>query len=144
MHYSDIPRKIIAEKYIENSDNDLYDYKVWCFNGKAHYVQFLSERNTDGLKMAFYDRDWNKQDFYNDFSYNPKEIPKPNNLDLLIELSEKLAKDINYVRVDFYITNSGQIYFGEMTFTPTSGSCTWDSYKTDLMLGQMLELNKEK
>ena len=143
MHYSAIPRKIIAEKYIENFDNDLYDYKVWCFNGKAHYVQFLSERNTNGLKMAFYDREWNKQDFYNDFSYNPKEITKPNNLDLLLELSEKLAQNLNYIRVDFYITNDGQIYFGEMTFTPTSGSCTWDSYETNLMLGQMLELNRE-
>ena len=77
MHYSDIPRKIIAEKYIENSDNDLYDYKVWCFNGKAQYVQFLSERNTDGLKMAFYDRDWNKENFVYSYPIDTKENPKP-------------------------------------------------------------------
>ena len=53
---------ISLEKYIENDGNDeLYDYKLWCFSGKVKYIQFLSGRNLNGLKMAFYDRDWNKQ-----------------------------------------------------------------------------------
>ena len=144
MHYSDIPRKIIAEKYIENSNNDLYDYKVWCFNGKAQYIQFLSERNTDGLKMAFYDRDWNKENFVYSYPIDTKENPKPKNLDLLLSLAEKLAQGFNHARVDFYITNNGQIYFGEMTFTSCSGISDWNPKSTDLMLGQMIELNKEK
>ena len=57
LHYRDIKPKIIIEKFIENKGtNDLYDYKFWCFDGKVKYIQFLSERNLDGLKMAFYDR----------------------------------------------------------------------------------------
>ena len=144
MHYSAIPRKIIAEKYIENFDNDLYDYKVWCFNGKAHYVQFLSERNTDGLKMAFYDREWNKQDFVYSYPLDQKENKKPVNLNLLLSLAEKLSESFSHARVDFYITNDGRIYFGEITFTSYSGICHWEPKSTDLMLGQMLELNREK
>ena len=143
MHYSDIPRKIIAEKYIENSDNDLYDYKVWCFNGKAHYVQFLSERNTDGLKMVFYDRNWNKQDFVYSYPLDTKENPKPKNLDLLLSLAERLSESFSHVRVDFYITNDGRIYFGEMTFTSCSGMSDWQPKSADLMLGQMIELNRK-
>lgn len=144
MHYSDIPRKIIAEKYIENSNNDLYDYKVWCFNGKAQYVQFLSERNTDGLKMAFYDRNWNKQDFVYSYPLDIKENPKPKNIDILLKLAEKLSESFSHVRVDFYITNDGQIYFGEMTFTSCSGMSNWQPKSTDLMLGQMIELREDR
>ena len=51
LHYKDIKPLIIAEKYIENDNQDLYDYKIWCFDGKAKYIQFLSERK-EGLKMA--------------------------------------------------------------------------------------------
>ncbi len=57
LHYRDIPPKIIAEEYLENSNDDLYDYKVWCFQGKPEYVMFLAERHK-GLKMAFYDTNW--------------------------------------------------------------------------------------
>lgn len=140
LHYTNIPRKIIAEKYIENNNEDLYDYKFWCFDGKVEYIQFLSERNTNGLKMAFYDRYWNKQTFYNNNQYNPKDIEKPKNLEQLIKLSEELSKGITYVRVDFYLLDDGSIKFGEMTFTPTSGSCKWDSKETNIMLGQLLKL----
>lgn len=140
MQYSAIPRKIIAEKYIENFDNDLYDYKVWCFNGNAHYIQFLSERNTDGLKMAFYDREWNKQNFVYNYPIDIKEIKRPQNLELLLALAEKLAEGFSHVRVDFYITNEGRIYFGEMTFTSYSGVSHWEPQSTNLMLGQMIKL----
>ena len=143
MHYSDIPHKIIAEKYIENSNNDLYDYKVWCFNGKAHYIQFLTERYIDGIKTTFYDTKWNKLDFVNFLPRDTKTNPKPEKLDLLIQLCEKLAQGFNYVRIDFYITNEGCIYFGEMTFTPASGTHDWDPKSTNLKLGQLIELNRK-
>ena len=37
-----------------------------------------------------------------------------------MELASILSRDFVYVRVDFYIINN-KIYFGEMTFTSTSG-----------------------
>ena len=143
-HYSNIPRKIIAEQYIENANSDLYDYKVWCFNGKAHYIQFLSERNTKGLKMAFYDRNWKKQDFAYSHPLDEKNIEKPKNLDLLLSLAEKLSQGFNHVRVDFYITNDGKIYFGEMTFTSCSGICDWKPDYMDMYFGNLLELPIDK
>ena len=140
LHYLKIPKKIIAEEYIENTKGDLFDYKIWYFNGKAHYIQFLSERNTKGLKMAFYDRDWQKQNFVYSHPLDKKNIEKPKNLDLLLSLAEKLAKGFNHVRVDFYITNDGKIYFGEMTFTSCSGICKWKPQNTDFYFGNLFEL----
>ena len=98
MHYSNIPRKIIIEQFIENSGDDLYDYKFWCFDGKVEYIQFLSERNTSGLKMAFYDRNWSKQEFVYSYPLDTKIIEKPSNLDQMIELAEKLAEGFSHVR----------------------------------------------
>ena len=142
LHYKDIKPKIIAEKYITNTGDDLYDYKVWCFNGKAKYIMFLSGRKTkSGLKMAFYDREWNKLPFAYSFPKNTDEIPKPDNLDEILELAEKLSAGFNFVRVDFYRLNDGTILFGEMTFTPAGGRCLWDPPSQDLILGEMIDLS---
>lgn len=140
LHYRDIEPKIIIEQYIENDGGDLYDYKFWCFGGKVKYIQFLSERNTNGLKMAFYDRNWKKQDFVYSYPLDIKDMQKPANLDEMIELAEKLAADFPHVRVDFYRLNDGTIIFGEMTFTSASGSCKWNKSDINRKFGDMIKL----
>lgn len=137
-HYSDIPRKIIAEEYISNG-KDLYDYKIWCFNGKAMYIQFLSERKQN-LKMAFYDTNWIKQDFVYSYEYDEKVIKKPESLKKLLLLAEKLSEGFLHVRVDFYILNNGDIKFGEMTFTSLSGTCKWNPQRSNKMLGDLIQM----
>lgn len=44
--YKDVPRKIIAEKYMEDASGDLKDYKFYCFNGEMKFVMINSDRNT--------------------------------------------------------------------------------------------------
>ena len=111
LHYRDINPKIIIEKFIENKGaDDLYDYKFWCYNGKVKYIQFLSGRNLSGLKMAFYDKNWIKQDFYNNNEFDERVMPKPKSLDKMVELAEILSESFNYVRVDFYQLENGEIY----------------------------------
>ena len=141
LQYSAIPRKIVAEKYIENNDRDLFDYKFWCFDGKVKYIQFLSERytNANGAQMAFYDRGWNKLNFIVAHPLDDKTIKKPDNLESMIELAEKLSSGFNYVRVDFYDVNN-KIYFGEMTFTPDSGQGKWEPEEMNLTIGRMIKL----
>lgn len=136
MQYHGIERRLIAEKYLENAGEDLYDYKVWCFNGRAKYIQFLSQRKT-GLKMDFFDRDWKHQTFIYDHPNCGQDIPKPNNLDELIEIAETLAAGFPHVRVDFYRMNDGTLYFGEMTFTSASGFQKWDPPEMDAKIGSL-------
>lgn len=143
MHYKDIHPKIIAEQYIENGDGDLYDYKVWCFNGKPKYIMFLAERQTN-LKMAFYDTSWNLLPLVNSYPKYDNEVLKPGNLDELLKISEILCKNFSYVRVDFYRLDDGTFKFGEMTFTSFSGVCKWDPPEYDLILGQLIALPVKK
>ena len=142
LHYRTIKPKIIIEKYIENTDGDLYDYKFWCFNGKVKYIQFLSERNLGGMKMAFYDTKWRKQAFVSDYHYplDTKNREKPDNLRDMIKLAEKLSRGFHYVRVDFYRLDDNTIFFGEMTFTPASGKMFWSDEKINNDLGKLIKL----
>lgn len=139
LHYMNISPKIIAEEYLENNNNDLYDYKVFCFDGKAESIMYLSERKK-GLKMAFYDLNWNKQNFVYTYPQNTADIPKPKNLQLLVELSEKLAQGFAHVRVDFYILNDGSLKFGELTFSSASGSCKWNPAEQNKVYGDLIKL----
>jgi hypothetical protein len=141
--YNNVTPKIIAEKYIENCENDLYDYKLWCFNGDVKYIQFLSERNTKGLKMAFYDKAWNKQNFVYNYPLDDKIIAKPKNLDKMISIAEQLSKEFPHVRVDFYDINN-KLYVGEMTFYSMGGYCKFTPKEWDYKFGEWLDLSKIK
>lgn len=138
LQYKNLRPRIIAEEYMENADHDIYDYKIWCFNGKAQYIQFYADRKTR-VKMAFFDRNWNKQAF----AYYPmyeKTVKRPDNLDEMLRLAEVLAADFPHVRVDFYRLNGGTIRFGEMTFTSASGRAHWNPPEADEMIGKLFVL----
>ena len=140
LQYTLIPRKIVIEQYIENKNDDLYDYKFWCFDGEVKYIEFISGRYTNQKKLAFYDINWQKQNFLSDRAVLDDEvIEKPDNFDLMVKLAETLSKGFNHVRVDFYDVNN-KIYFGEMTFTTSSGVCPWQPKEEDLEFGKMIKL----
>lgn len=139
LHYKDISPKIIAEEFLENQNEDLCDYKIWCFNGKPALIMFLAERNI-ALKMAFYDLDWNLLPFTYSYPQYEKMVTKPKNLDEMLAIAAKLSKDFIHVRVDLYRLNDGSLKFGEMTFTTASGACIWNPPEIDLVLGQMISL----
>ena len=142
--YKDVPKKIIAEKYIAEENKDLIDYKFMCFNGECKCIFTGSDRySEDGLKVTFYDRDWNILPF--ERHYPARKVPekKPEKLKEMILLAEKLAKDIPFVRVDFYLVKN-HIYFGEITFFPGSGFEEFTPFEWDKKLGEWLELPKKK
>lgn len=143
LQYKNIKPCIIAEEYIADLDGEIPDYKVWCFNGKAEYVMYLSER-TKGLKMAFYNREWEKQDFVYSYPKNESIIPRPEQLEKLISLAEILSEGFYHVRVDFYILKNGQIKFGEMTFSSAGGKSKWNPPEADFKLGSLLKLPTDK
>lgn len=143
--YKNIKPRIIIEKYMQNKDEDeLKDYKLMCFNGKVRCSFVCSDRyNNKGLKVDFFDINWNKMPFERKYPNSTQKIQKPQNYELMIELAESLAKNIPFVRVDFYEVNK-KVYFGEMTFFPGSGFEEFTPEKYDKILGDMLELPKEK
>ncbi len=47
--YKNVPRRIIAEQYIEPRPGvkDLPDYKWFCFDGEPRYCQVIQDRTTN-------------------------------------------------------------------------------------------------
>ena len=142
LHYTRIDRKIIAEKFMANGDDiDLTDYKFWCFDGKPTYCKCMTERTTK-LRIDYFDMNFQHMAFEQSNHPNsdhPERIPPPKNFELMKELAAKLAEGFAFVRVDFYEIE-GEVYFGEMTFTPAAGNFYYKSAGTDEYLGSLLRL----
>lgn len=139
--YKYVKRKIFAEKYMEdNKTEDLKDYKLMCFGGKVKCSFVVSERfSVEGLKVTFYDTDWKVMPFERHYPKSKDPIPKPTNYLKMVELAEKLAKDIPFVRVDFYEVE-GKLYFGELTFYPGSGWEEFTPFEWDRILGNWISI----
>jgi len=139
--YKNIQPKIICEKFmVDESGTELKDYKIMCFNGKAKCLFVGLNRNSPtGLNVDFYDMDWNPLPFERHYPSSGEKIPKPKTFDKMVTFAEKLAKDVPFVRVDFYEVN-GKLYFGELTFYPGSGFEEFTPEKYDYELGSWLDL----
>ena len=143
--YKNIKPRIIIEKYMEDKNTkELIDYKIMCFDGKVKMSFTCSERfDNDGLKVTFFDLDWNKLPFERHYKSSNKKIEKPINYKKMLELSEKLSKKIPFVRVDWYEIN-GKLYFGELTFYPGCGLEEFTPEEWDYKIGKMIKLPKIK
>ena len=141
--YKDVPRKIIAEKYMSDGENEeLNDYKLMCFNGTVKMSFVCSNRfNSEGLNVTFYDEKWNRLPFERHYPASATEIEKPVSYEEMVRLAEQLAQNIPFVRVDFYEIE-GKPYFVEMTFFPGSGFEEFEPMEWDYKIGEMLELPK--
>ena len=141
--YKNIKPKIIIEQYMEDKKaKELIDFKIMCFNGIPKFSFTCSERYNDGLKVTFYNLSWEKMSFERHYPSSTKNIEKPKNYELMLELSKKLSKNIPFVRVDWYEIN-GKLYFGELTFYPGSGMEEFKPVFWDKKIGQLIHLPNE-
>lgn len=127
--YYAIPRRVIAEKYIEQSDGNLMDYKIHCFNGEPKIIQVIGDRDliNHTAKECYFDMDWKRNSLmYNTYQQYDIAPDKPECFEEMIQVARRLSEDFIYVRVDLYIVDDG-IRFGEMTFTPAAGIGKWGS-----------------
>lgn len=142
--YKNVPRRIIAEKFMKDGDNngDLSDYKFFCFNGEPRYCQVIRDRNTKET-IDFYDMDWQHQEFVglNPIARNGlTPVDRPVHLVKMKEICRKLATEAPFTRVDLYVINN-HVYFGEITFYPATGMGVFTPDKYNQILGEMLILS---
>ena len=138
--YDQIAPCILCEKYMEDSNHELRDYKFWCFDGKVEFVNVFADRQKT-LKIATLTREWEPAGFENNI-YPPIEekLDKPKNYHLMVEIAELLSSEFAHVRIDLYNID-GDIFFGEYTFTPASGFQTFIPDEFDLIIGSKWNLD---
>lgn len=142
IHYGLIKPRIICEGYLDDLANDVpCDYKVYCFDGKAHCTMACTERGLDRhAKFDFYDREWkNKLPYSKSSLHTDRNITKPKAYEEMIDAAELLSKPFPFVRMDFYNIN-GKAVIGEMTFTPAGCIDTGYTELAQHILGEMIKL----
>ena len=140
--YSQIKPRIIIEKFMANDKNeDIADYKFFCFNGEPT-IMYISKglENHATASISFADMDYQISDIKRADYKALKELPpKPKSFEEMKRIAKKLSKDFPQVRVDFYEVQ-GKPYFGELTFYTCGGMIEWEKREYDERLGKMLEL----
>ena len=141
LQYKDIQHKIIIEKYMDDGTGDLRDYKFHCFDGKPKFIWIDSDRHTNHSRNL-YDLKWNQLPYMINTHYFPFPSPnKPKLLNKMIEISSILSEGFVYARVDLYIIDE-KIYFGEITFTSSSGTEEIIPKKFESKLASFIKLPK--
>lgn len=137
-YYSDIPRKIIVEKYLKN---DIEDYKIHCFNTGKMFIDICT-RETGVTQSVLYDNNW-KNLKVTAGNLDSRDFDKPKNFNKMLEIAKVLSEDFEYVRVDLYNVD-GQIYFGELTFCENSGFGKFTDESWDYKFGEFWNQPKLK
>ena len=132
-NYKTLVPKIIVEEIIFNEDN-LADYKFFCYKGVPKLIQVDIDRNVKkGVyhKRKFLNTFWIDQNYSILYPRYEKNIDKPTNLNSMLSAVTKIAKSTNldFLRIDTY-TNNQKLFIGELTnihgnaaetFYPSSG-----------------------
>ena len=117
--YTNIKRKIFAEKYI---DVPFLEYQVFCNNGVPVFFLVRSDLAGGGGRpfAVCYSTDWQKKD-YRTKNYPDIQLDKPQNFDEMLRIAQCLSANTLHLRVDFYETINGELYIGELTFYSHGG-----------------------
>lgn len=138
--YKHVKPRIIAEKYIEDHiDEELRDYKFFCFDGEPKVMFIASERSKGSTKFDYFDLEFNHLDIMQKYPNADTRRRKPVCFDEMIELAKVLSKGFPHVRVDFYEVD-GKIYFGELTFYHFSGFMPFRPSHWDRTFGDWIKL----
>ncbi len=146
--YKHIEPRIVVEKMLQTNEGKIpNDYKLNCFNGKVEFVYVSVDR--EGInKRNIYSRDWeplyftwNKK-YYDHSNLRGPEIKAPSTFAKMIEFAEIIAKDYQYVRVDFYDVD-GHLYFGEITQYHGGGFDQMLPKEWDYKFGNMISINAD-
>jgi hypothetical protein len=133
------PRGIMVEELLLDKGEIPDDWKVHVFHGKAGFIQYDIGRMKDH-SQAIYDLKGNKIHQTNPpwpQANMPDEIISilgQKKLEELIEISQKLAEDIDYSRVDFFLSDDKWV-FGE--FTNYHNSCQPQSDEWEVLAGNL-------
>lgn len=139
--YKNVPHRVIAERFLEDKNGELRDYKFFCFNGEPKFLYVSNNlASHQNVKMSFLNLDWSLAPFqgidYPLFEVLPE---KPSCYEEMLEVSRVLSANIPFVRVDLY-EYQGRVYFSEMTFFHSGGFMVFNDEKWDNELGKLIDL----
>jgi len=137
--YKNVPKRIIAEAFLDDESGDLKDYKFYCFNGVPKVLLIASNRYTSH-NFDYFDMDFNRLPITSAMGPNNPSITRmPDSFEKMKSIASQLSANYSHIRIDLYNCN-GHIYFGEMTLYDSSGFDNLNSDEWDLRFGNWITL----
>lgn len=140
--YKGLQRRIIAEPLIADP-KDLKEFKFFCFEGEPKMYQTCLDRNPElgGAILKFYDIEGHVLDIRDKEHARESDetILIPNNLEMMLKIARHFAKDMHFLRVDFYEVHD-KIYLGEFTLYENGGFCEFEPDEWNKRLGDWIKL----
>ena len=130
--YLEINPQLIAEEVLTKNNELAEDYKFFMFDGRCEFIQ-VDISKFSNHRRNFYKPDWTR--IYAEILYPASEVvqERPSSLEKMLEISSKISKDVDCMRVDLYDSDQG-IKFGEITNYPGCGTKTMRPRKTSIEL----------
>ncbi len=137
-HYKRMKPRIICEQLLDDEGKVPLDFKFNCFNGEPRFIQVDVDRFGEH-KRGVFDLNWQLMPFRIKHPPSAGMLPRPANLEEMIDFARKLSRGFPFVRVDLYSVK-GRTMFGEITFYPEGGLSYFvpDSY--DMYWGEQIQL----
>lgn len=140
--YRDIRPGILVESLIEGEGgHSPVEVKVNCFEGKPHFVQVIVDR-FGKRRHVNYDLDWRRMDLLGRSLGLEYDLPRPAQLDRILEAAEALAAPFLFCRVDFLLGAGERPWFGEITFHPAAGLVRYSPPEMERALGDLIDLRR--
>ena len=136
--YKNLKPQIIIEEYLDDGQNNLTDYKFFCFNGKCEFLYIMEEASSVPTQVIL-DTNFNRMPFRMDDDPSDTMPSKPACLEKMISYAQELSQKIPFLRVDMYLVND-KIYIGELTFYHYGGYIPFNPPEWDLKLGKKINL----
>jgi hypothetical protein len=140
--YRNIPPQIMAEELLmDEHGKEPIDYKFHCFNGVPQYIYAVKDRHSKFVG-GFYSPLWELLPF-NASHTPPKILPRPNQLQQMLDIAGSLSRGLYYCRVDLYAVQE-KVYFGEITILSGAGLYVFSPDIYDFYWGKRLILPDNK
>lgn len=137
-YYRAKPR-VLAEQYMSQFKDQLYDYKFFCFDGLIECVYVAMDHfMEEDYPITFYDLDWNKLEVQYG-KHKVGDAPKPKHWEEMKVLAQKLSQGFPFIRVDFFDTED-RLYIAELTFYPGGGMTPYYPVSFNHKLGDLFIL----
>jgi len=139
--YRNIARRIMVEELLRAQDETIpFDYRFHVVEGITRLIRVTTPMGRGDYSATSYDRDWNPVPVQLVMGGKPIPFadpppPLPQHALEMVELSERIARDLDAVRVDLYDLGD-RIVFAELTSTPYAGDAYYLPREFDLAMGE--------
>ena len=140
--YKGVPRRVIAEQYMEDDSGELRDYKFYCFSGVPKVLLLASHRFTSH-SFNYFDMEFNVLPITSLMGTQSSEMMEcPSCFEEMKDIATRLSNSFPHVRVDLYYC-FGKVFFGELTLYDSSGYDNLNSKEWNQRFGDWITLPEQ-